>query len=453
MIDAQVGLFQTEAFAGHRGRSRLQKRFCKDAPGGDGMETSKMRLFPWSFAFFFGVFLALASQTKYRFLGPVGIGEIGLALIVPASFLIKTGVRESQSLHRWGVFAILYIFCVLVPVSLIHAASPNSAVYNIELSNRFREIVSLLLGVLVFLWSIKFYNYRFVSAQAFVVTVIVLIILQYRFGGDAAWFGTIRFSGGANNPNQIAIYILVASILTFWCFRPIVAVPLLILLGYFGYATMSDALIAAAILTTVIVVALVFVPRRHTFLAFNLLFVGGVVFLGLNFEKYAARLTESWAEADIGNSRFALYSNGISAWLDTPFDFFLGHGVGSLSGMIGPFYGMESHNTFIEILCVGGILGFLIVVRLFLEVMVTSLRTLQLFPIATFTGLAVFAFFHVVFRTPCYWFCIATTAVRVLEYSATDGVSRIKTRLPVLIPWSLGTGNKNVIRFFQRIMV
>jgi hypothetical protein len=271
------------------------------------------------------------------------------------------------------------------------------------------------------------------------MTVILLAVLQYRYGGVAAWFGTIRFSAGANNPNQAAIYILVASILTCRCFRLIIAVPILLLLGFFGYATKSDALIVSAIFTTIISSVLALVPRRHTFLAFNLLFVAGVVFLGVNFETYSSRLAESWGAADIGNSRFALYMNGIRAWLDTPFNFFLGHGVGSLSGVIGPFYGMESHNTFIEILCVGGIVGFFLVGRLLLTLIITSLRTLQFFSVATITGLAIFALFHVVFRTPCYWYCIATIAVHVLEYNTMDIVSGTKARLPKLIPWSLDT--------------
>ena len=72
----------------------------------------------------------------------------------------------------------------------------------------------------------------------------------------------------------------------------------------------------------------------------------------INFEiNPITSMIDLWNQADQGGARIALLKNGIEAYSYSPI---IGHGGGAFSGTYHAFGRFEAHNTYVDLLTIGG---------------------------------------------------------------------------------------------------
>lgn len=346
--------------------------------------------------------ISLVLQTSYRVTEAVGVGEIGLALFIMfaiASCFATPSRTPSLGTHPLPVLALLYFLVIVLPVT---ALNTHYGTFGSEI----RDLVAYLLcAFTIFALATQEARIREISVLTVGITI-ALVSLQYVAGSDNVWYSATRFTGGAKNPNQLALYavclILIAAVHIQGVLLKTLAIGMLVT---FGLASQSDAFFAYLVATLGILLLTLIIPSRYFLIAaplIMLLLVFGLWFLG----DITSTLGTQWVQADEGGSRFTLYRNGLKAWLNNPLTFVLGNGAGNFSGIYAPFQGSEAHNTPIDILSVGGLLGL---VAIYFFPIKSALAIYQLdhkIIFACTIGLILFSLFHFVARHPIFWFAI-----------------------------------------------
>lgn len=182
------------------------------------------------------------------------------------------------------------------------------------------------------------------------------------FLGAHLWYRKVRFSGGANNPHQIAVTI--SSVI----FINIIQVfdrkvPLLEKIP-FGVCAVFCFIMARGTKSSTLVVAVVIAlglflyyltvrslqTRRQRWIAFSVILIIAALAVGI-FRDYLYEMIYEWiAEDPNGLGRIDIFSS-ITITLRKNFLFGLGPGNHALDGE------MEYHNSYLEILAMGGVLG------------------------------------------------------------------------------------------------
>lgn len=355
-------------------------------------------------SFLIAAAIALVLQTNYRLSPELGVGEIGLALFIMyaiTSCFATPARTPSLREHPLPVLTLVYLLAIVLPVTALNAFYNT---FGIE----FRDLLAYLLCALtIFALATQPERTREIALLTLVITL-ALVSLQYLFGDiNTAWYALTRFTGGAKNPNQLALYLVCLTLITAIHVRP----PLLKagcfgLLVFFGLASQSDAFLAYLALSMGILLLSLIVPSRFFLLVapvtLLVLLLVGLWFLG----DITAMLGNQWSAADQGGSRFTLYVNGLQAWLDNPLTFVLGNGAGNFSGLHAPFQGWEAHNTPIDMLTIGGLLGFVAIYFFPVKCALDVYRLDQRLVFACTVGLIGFTFFHFVARHPIFWITI-----------------------------------------------
>lgn len=353
-----------------------------------------------------GAAVSLTLLTSYRSDSGIGIGEIGLGFSTSAGLLRAVGFKRFQySDDGWRMSALPlgYLFLALLPLTLIGmmAETPGTSMRDwIAYVLSFGFILSLRLGradvALV--------------GKTFLVTLAVILLYQYLNGGFLAWY-SIRFTGGAKNPNQLALYCACAGMISIVAFQRVILQ--LISVAYFclfGLLARSDAYHATLVAVMAFFIIKYILPRRYALQLGLPIGIGAMTLILVYGGELDQFFGTEWRGADEGGARLVLYLNGLKAWLDSPLSFFLGNGAGNFSGLFGPFGKSEAHNTPIDLLTIGGLVGVLIFywypVRFALQAY--SSRRAVLF--AFYAGLLVFSLFHFVARHPVWWFSIYVVA-------------------------------------------
>lgn len=348
--------------------------------------------------------ISLVLQTNYRLSEEIGVGEIGLALFVTfaiASCFATPAKTPTLSEHPLPVLTLLYLLAIVLPVTALNAFYQT---YGIE----FRDLLAYLLCALTtFALATQESRTREIALLTLGITL-AMVSLQYLFGEvNDAWYATTRFTGGAKNPNQLALYIVCLTLFAaIYIDKPLMKSVSIGILVFFGLASQSDAFLAYLAMTVGIFLLTLIVPSRYFLLvapmSLLVLLIVGIWFLN----DIADMLGTQWAGADQGGSRLTLYINGIKAWLDSPLTFVLGNGAGNFSGLHAPFQGWEAHNTPIDTLTIGGLLGLVAIYFFPVKCAIDIYRLDQKVIFACTVGLIVFSFFHLVIRHPIFWIAI-----------------------------------------------
>ncbi|WP_341018680.1 hypothetical protein [Brevundimonas diminuta] len=238
---------------------------------------------------------------------------------------------------------------------------------------------------------------------AFLVVVLLVVIVHYLVGGASAFYSS-RFTGGAKNPNQLALYLAVAVTLSAWLPSVIHRAIVVGLAIFLGLASGSDAFLALIAASTLVFLVLAVLPPRAALVCLPLFL--GVGLCVIAFTRIMDALLVQWGVADQGGSRVSLYVSAIEAWTDNAFSFLIGHGAGSFSGLYGPFGLAEAHNTVLDMAMVSGVLGLLLFPIYPLWTLLRSLSLNQRYAAAVFSGLVCFSLFHFVGRQPVFWVAI-----------------------------------------------
>lgn len=350
-----------------------------------------------------GVSLALILQTNTRFTDGLGLGEIGLAACAGVALLWavmdRGGRRQTGLPFLFAKLLAIYLILLLIPLTLIHSyfGTPGSSVRDL------------------FAYGLSFASILAIAATGIKVDIVakwligacmLLVTYQYFYGGSNAWYST-RFTGGAKNPNQLALYIVCCVMLALIFVRHrVMSWGSVGLLLFFGWMTKSDALFAYLVATSGVLLATFLVPRRYFIPLLVPMLLGLLIVLALIWPILTEWMFDEWQVADEGGARTALYLNGLSAWMSNIGSIIIGHGGGSFSGIGGPFQGAEAHSTPIDLLTIGGLVGLLVLYVVPLRGAVRLYENHQNLIFAAYVGLLCFTLFHFVARHPVWWFSI-----------------------------------------------
>jgi hypothetical protein len=382
--------------------------------------------------------LALVLQTNYRLAGGVGIGEIGLAAVILLAILLRepASTTGQTTRERFSRGFLIYLVTCLLPSTILTARGTWGT--SIDPAAAWRDYFAYVLSGLV-IWVMAARRFDIAScAKAFAVCTLAITLFQYRFGGSEAWYG-LRFTGGAKNPNQLALYCLCGMAATAAHIRhPRYRLPLLTGFAAMGFACRSDAFMLTLMMITAVFAMAVLFPARYLWI--------GVFTLGalvLYVAAFSTALPEAlgnrWGDADQGGTRLTLLRNGLTAWQQSWWTILFGNGGGAFSGKIGPFEGDEAHNTIVDTLAIGGVVG---VVALFWYPVQTTWDAYgrgKPLLFATMMGVLAFACFHYVGRHPVFWFTVLAVGAAA-EQRAPVAIRPRRAR-PAGVPLSPARGH------------
>ena len=380
-----------------------------------------------------GSCLALVLQTNYRLAGGIGIGEVGLAaFIVLAPLLRESSPSLSNAAsERFSRSFLLYLVMCLLPSTIFTALGAWGT--SIDPSIAWRDYFAYVLSGLL-IWVMAARRFDIAScARAFTVCTLAVTLFQYRFGGPEAWYG-MRFTGGAKNPNQLALYCVCGMAATVAHTRlPQYRLPLLAGFAMMGFACRSDAFMLTLMTIAAVFAMAVLCPPRYLWI--GIIAVGAVVMYVAAFSTALHdALGDRWGDADQGGTRLTLLLNGLAAWQQSWWTLLLGNGSGAFSGKIAPFEGDEAHNTIVDTLAIGGVVGVAALFWYPLQTTWDAYGRGKPLLFATMTGVLAFACFHYVGRHPVFWFTVL--AVGAAARQPAPAAIRPGPTRPVMAPLS-----------------
>ena len=339
--------------------------------------------------FFLGLALGLGYMTSLRFLGPIGISELLILLVV--LMLLKSyglGVFRFE-INLPGFIKLYFLFSILVilPITtLLVATSTNmnsSPIY----------IVSFVLGgLLTFLlinalrnnFDMKVVTFWF--AISFILTNLISIFLFPSASEE------LRYTGAASNPNQLLFYassltLLLAIYQRFWAYIFIPAVIAITL------KSGSDAFLLKLFVTVFCYIFLIiFFSKKFSF-SLNVIYSSMILIIIASYIliSYSNEIGLLWLAADEGNLRKSLMINALIVSKSSPI---IGFGAGSFSGINYPFSQMEAHNTFLDLSMQFGFLFPTIIYILFFSFLFDRIQKRYFMQAAFVAGFIVSGFFH-----------------------------------------------------------
>ena len=345
-----------------------------------------------------GIGLGLGYLTSLRFIGKIGPSEIMvlISIIILFSKNYKVFFIYKRNLENYIKIYILFVLILQLPLVTLTTVLMND--YN---SNP-KYIISFIMGgVLAFLLSnaSQFNDFNFSRLTLF---------FFYGFVGTNfitfIFFPSLtevnRYTGGAENPNQLAVYASSLSLLLLIYQRKlaIIGIPMIV---WIVIQTKSDNYLLTIFLT--IVFYLLFVFFFHSKSKFSLrviffLIISTIVFSVL-INVYSDELLEIWLIADPGNSRVTLIRNGLEVASQSPI---VGWGVGSFSG-IRPFAAYEAHSTPIDLAMQFGMIFPILIYSIMIVAMFRKIMDKEYLVAAFIVGFIVSGLFHFTARHFTFW--------------------------------------------------
>ena len=182
------------------------------------------------------------------------------------------------------------------------------------------------------------------------------------FLGAHLWYRRVRYSGGANNPHQIAVTISsVVFINIIQIFDRKISLPAKVLPAactvfcfIMAKATRSSTLVVAVVIAVGLFLYYLIVrslqTKRQRWVAFSVILIIAALAVGV-FRDYLYEMIYEWiADDPNGLERIDIFSS-ITITLRKNFLFGLGPGNHALDGE------MEYHNSYLEILAMSGVMG------------------------------------------------------------------------------------------------
>ena len=355
------------------------------------------------FEFIFAFALASILFDRFRLGGRIGIGEILIALSVyVASIILLTNYKKitiDDVGKKYVLALIFFLFICIIPNTIL--------TFTMDLYSKSSLTDILAYGTcFFFIASIAFLNLNHNAIATICLFIVCVFTLPFIGSGDA-WYGDVRFSGGSDNPNRLAIYLLsslaLLSQLKLNLSSKLVYALVLTVLIYF---TLSDAARLGYIAMILTFIFLAGCRSPYILPIYLSIIVLLIFFTFLNFNAIINFFVDLWYAASTSSYRFNLILTGINAWLENSFTFLIGHGSGSFAGFAGPYEGWEAHSTPVDILTIGGIFGFALFYGPLIYCIFEFIRQRNNFAASCLVGLIIFSLFAFVARHPIIWFVI-----------------------------------------------
>lgn len=382
---------------------------------------------------FVGVCLSLVLLTTHRVIGGFSPGEIGLVIFM--IWALVAGPRQrplgavTASLFLSGPILLVLLGLCLTTAGgqLIRSASAHAS------TEVWRDYCAYVFcGAMIIALAITQIDLRR-TGTTLVCAMVCVAGYQYGCGGAGAWYGG-RFTAGAANPNQLALYSICGSTILSTCERWSLTTKIgSATIIFLGLLSGSDAYMMTLVAVCIAYGGAAMVPPRY-FPVFVLCAMPALIIGVLHQGEWLGILHDRFMMADEGHLRLTLYQNGLRAWAKNIVTLLVGNGAGSFSGDTGPFEGMEAHCTPIDILSIGGVLGLVVVYRGPIRAVVLGYAMRRSATFAWMVGLLTCSLFHYVGRHPIFWFTLVLVSAdlrRRAETRVTGKMSTGRSRRPV----------------------
>ena len=380
-------------------------------------KTEKNKVYGWDWILIIG--LTVAPMNEFR-VGKVGPGE-ALVLLWCMRYLGRFAVLHLNDLisRFWILFLpILALgtgYCMII---YPEEASPGglatylsfaffSILIVVGMSDRTAEQIKSFIytaGIVVACW----YLYLLYYSEH----------ISYYFYGATLWYHDTRFSGGANNPHQIATLlgaVLYFNIIHITDTKSSLLSRLMALISafscvYVSLQTKSSTLVVAIILTFALFLYYLALKnlksKTQKWIATSVLIILFAVVVGVFREKLFDYIFE-WIESDAnGLGRLEIFAT-IGDTLRKNWIIGLGPGVHGMNGVI------EYHNAYLEILAMSGVIGLglfaFFSVRLFMLLMEDTRMVFCVVPLYVY-GLGGFSM-----RRISFWIIVAVLVAYALR--------------------------------------
>jgi hypothetical protein len=210
-----------------------------------------------------------------------------------------------------------------------------------------------------------------------------------------------RFSGAAKNPNQLLFYGSSLSLLLI-IYQKRLTFLLLPIITFIMVKSGSDAYLLTVFVTIVIYIYLKFFYSKKLNFKTNILinifiFTAIIIFVLTN---YGQDIVKIWLLADEGNARTSLMKNALLVSLDSPL---FGYGMGSFSGISGPYGHWEAHDTFLDLSMQFGFIVPIIIYGIFFTYFFKTIKNKDFFVSGFVIAFVVASMFHFTGRHFSFW--------------------------------------------------
>ncbi|MEH7014761.1 O-antigen ligase family protein [Neobacillus niacini] len=308
--------------------------------------------------------------TSLRF-GMYGIGEVILLFFCIVQIVGQQNILVSLQKHIFSLFWILYIGIITFGYAV------NSFLEIAPQTVSFDYKAYIVILFLCFTFESLFKRSSFTDLYSllrfiyfgglFVVGILYFIYVQgirYLFGFNLTYAGADIFSPFANDYHQFAYFVAPLPFIGLYLLtneksirNKIFAILGIVLSINIGLATTSSTLVSAWMISTLLFCFLKvgqFLNRQNRSISINIaLFCLFLLIAFFNYENVTVLINDFFEGDTNGENRLLIWRSAIEAWLHSPI---FGLGPGSYSGTH-VFRGFEAHNTFLQILTQGGIVG------------------------------------------------------------------------------------------------
>jgi hypothetical protein len=353
-----------------------------------------------------GVGVGLGYLTTLRFSNFIGPSEILIALAIIYLLITNKHKLFSFTFNAPGLVKIYLIlaFTLISWFTTFFTANFTTLVTSPQ------YLISFAMGVLLlFLLNDAlregFNLKRFTII--FSLTFISANIFSYFF--LQTMYGDSRYTGGANNPNQLIFYSssLILLLVLYKSSFSIFAIPIIIFLSSKSNSD-TFSLFLAVILISYIFMILFFTNKFNYSIKIYSAFFFVTLLVSVILIEFEDEIVALWYLADGGgnseSTRFNLLTNGIEATLKSPI---FGMGVGSFSGPTEALEGWEAHNTFVDFSMQFGVIVPVIFYYLFIKAFLLKIRAEYYLQAACILGFIVSSLFHFTGRHFYFWVVLA----------------------------------------------
>lgn len=353
--------------------------------------------------------------TSLRF-GSFGIGEIILLVFCVLQLITQRKILVSTTKHLFSAFWIMFICVISVGycVNQFFEIAPQSP--------KFDYLAYIVIIFLCFTFESLFKASSYSSLYSLlrfiyffgllIIGALFLLYLQgirVLFGYYLTYAGSDIFSPFANDYHQFAYFVAPFPFIGLYIYSKEKSITLKILsiLGIvlsidIGLSTTSSTLIASWVISFILFFSIKLIESIKKYKdSYSIFIVFFCIFLFTLFFFYhnILDLIADFFNGDSnGGNRIIIWNNAIQAWLHSPI---VGLGPGSYSGE-DVFDGYEAHNTFLQILTQGGIVGG--IVYIFFVFKMTKMTYVNTFLLCGVISLIAYGFGINDLRRTVLWF-------------------------------------------------
>jgi hypothetical protein len=308
--------------------------------------------------------------TSLRF-GMYGLGELILLFFCTAQLVNQKTILVSIKNHIFSVFWIAYLAIITFgyAINTFLRISPQSVTFD------YRAYIVILF--LCFTFELLFKRSSFTHLYSLlrfiyfwgllVIGILYLLYLQGMrslFGFYLTYAGSDIFSPFANDYHQFAYFVAPLPFVGIYILTKekssslrILALAGIILSIKIGLSTTSSTLVSAWAISAMLFLILKageWLKKQNKSLSMVIVLTCLIIIiLFFNYERVIGFVQNFFDGDTNGQNRILIWTSAVQAWLHSPI---FGLGPGSYSGTH-VFGGYEAHNTFLQILTQGGIIG------------------------------------------------------------------------------------------------